>query len=130
MLGMAVGCSRGGPEFAAAGGLVTLDGTPVSGAGVMFTPRGGGPVASATTDETGHFSLRTLSNDGALVGEHQVSVTKGRTIEKKVPKAMMPLLQFVSDLPERYARRETSGLTAQVTLDETVNEFSFTLLSR
>jgi hypothetical protein len=126
----AVGCSRTGLEFARAGGLVTLDSKPVAEAGVMFTPIHGGPVASATTDGDGHFELHTLDHDGALVGEHAVSVTKGRTDVKQVANSPMPLIRYIPELPQKYTRRETSQLTATVTSDASLNDFTFALTSK
>jgi hypothetical protein len=130
LMALSVGCSKGGPQFATASGIVTLDGKPVAEAGVMFTPVQGGPVASGTTDENGRFSLRTLSTNGALIGEHQVSVTKGRTEEKRVPNATVPLIRYISELPERYARRETSGLTANVSPNGKLNDFTLGLTTK
>jgi hypothetical protein len=53
---------------------VTLDGTPVEGAGVVFTPEAGGLPANATTDASGKFTLK------ALLGPHTVAVTKTKAI--------------------------------------------------
>jgi hypothetical protein len=130
MLVAAVGCSRTGPEFVRAGGLVTLDGKPVADAGVMFTPIRGGPVASATTDSEGRFELHTLSHAGALVGEHAVSVTKGRTDVKQVANSPMPLLRYIPELPQKYTRRETSQLTATVNSDASLNDFTLALTNK
>jgi predicted small lipoprotein YifL len=126
----AMGCGQSGPEFAPAAGVVTLDGQPLAEAGVMFTPIQGGPVASATTDADGRFELRTLSHDGAIVGEHQISITKGRTEEKWIPNATVPLIRFVSELPDKYARRESSGLSAKVSSDDDLNDFALQLTSK
>ena len=124
------GCSRSGPEFAPAGGLVTLDGKPLADAGVMFTPVRGGPVASATTDHDGRFTLRTLTNDGALVGEHAISVSKGHTEVTQVANSPMPLMRYIPELPQKYTRRETSELTATVDADASKNDFALALTSK
>jgi hypothetical protein len=126
----AIGCGHSGPEFAPAGGLVTLDGKPVSDAGVMFTPIHGGPVASATTDSAGHFELHTLGHEGALVGKHAISVTKGRTESKQVSNASMPLMRYIPELPQKYMRRETSELTATVEPYAAKNNFTLALTSK
>lgn len=124
------GCSKGGPDFVRARGLVTLDSKPVADAGVMFSPIRGGPVASATTDGEGHFELHTLDHTGALVGEHAVSVTKGRTDVKQIANSPMPLLRYIPELPQKYSRRETSQLTATVNSDATLNDFTLALTSK
>jgi hypothetical protein len=130
ILAAAVGCSKAGPEFVRAGGLVTLDSKPLAEAGVMFTPIHGGPVASATTDGEGRFELHTLDHAGALVGAHAVSVTKGRTDVKQVANSPMPLLRYIPELPEKYTRRETSQLTATVNSDASFNDFTLALTSK
>jgi hypothetical protein len=73
-----VGC--GGtdrPALAPASGTVKLDGVAVEGASVTFFPAGGGRPASGVTDAKGRYSINTYQDaPGAIVGEHQVSVTK------------------------------------------------------
>jgi hypothetical protein len=71
-----VGCGPSGPEVATVEGLVTLDGKPLEGALVMFTPVAGGRPAAARTDEGGCYELQyTEARDGALLGEHVVSIS-------------------------------------------------------
>lgn len=58
-------------------GVVKLDGEPLAGAGVTFTPVNGGRPAWATTDQQGQYTLTTfVDGDGALVGEHVITVAK------------------------------------------------------
>lgn len=59
-------------------GRVTLDGTPVAGAAVVFLPAGPrGHPASGQTDASGVFRLTTFKKeDGAVRGEYIVVVTK------------------------------------------------------
>ncbi len=58
-------------------GTVTLDGKPIAGAGVRFTPEnGGGPPAYAETQADGSFQLNTFNTgDGALPGTYKVTIT-------------------------------------------------------
>jgi hypothetical protein len=116
------GCSGGDkPKLAPVTGLVTLDGQPVEGAAVMFVPTAGGRPAQGLTDAQGHFELMTFkTGDGALLGEHRVSVTKmtlsgvtttddglsGTTDPSAIKQEWLA--------PEKYATPETSGLTATV----------------
>ena len=56
-------------------GIVTLDGKPVPGATVTFTPVDEGRVASGRTDDDGSFRLTTFAtDDGALPGTYKVVV--------------------------------------------------------
>lgn len=74
------GC--GGGSVAKVSGVVTLDGAPVEGATVSFTPAsgdGGGVGGSAgKTDAEGRYTLRTVVGDrpGAAVGKHKVTISK------------------------------------------------------
>lgn len=71
------GCGSGGPTPVPVTGTVTLDGKPVEGATVTFSPQFDGQPAMGTTDKEGKFSLSTRPlGEGALPGKHLVSVRK------------------------------------------------------
>jgi len=71
------GCGSGRPKTVPVTGVVTLDGTAVEGAAVKLSPKAGGRPASGTTDKEGKFTLMTFEKgDGAMPGEHLVSVSK------------------------------------------------------
>ena len=58
-------------------GTVTLDGQPLEGASVMFTPQEGGALSTGTTDETGKYKLSYgPSEEGAAIGRHKVRISK------------------------------------------------------
>jgi hypothetical protein len=78
---MASGCSRSPYELAQVHGTVTLDGKPLSSAKVMFAPVeiagnvNPGKPAFGLIQNDGSFVLTTYEmNDGAIVGEHWVSI--------------------------------------------------------
>lgn len=115
-LAMLVGCGPEGRETVPVSGTVTLDGTAVADAGVMFTgPEGGNPVAT-TTDASGNFSL------DAVPGSNQVAVSKSKTIgEAPAPSddgtmpedtGAPPEVEWI--IPMKYANYRTSGLTVDV----------------
>ncbi|QDU61137.1 hypothetical protein Pan216_19910 [Planctomycetes bacterium Pan216] len=118
------GCASGTdlPKTIPVTGIVTYKGEPVDEASVSFIPKSGRP-ATGTTNNLGEFELTTFrQNDGALVGEHQV------TIEKMVPKMGSekdPYAELDSVLPVRYTKPGDSGLVANVSSDST--EFRFEL---
>jgi hypothetical protein len=68
-------------------GRVTLDGTPVSGAAVLFVPAGtSGRPANGRTDASGVFRLTTFKQeDGALPGDYKVVVTKTDPLPEPPP---------------------------------------------
>ena len=61
-------------------GVVTLNGEPVAGAMIMFTPVQIGTeavAASTTTDEKGAFKMTTVDpGDGVFPGDYNVTVVK------------------------------------------------------
>ena len=121
------GC--GGPKLLPVSGVVTLDGQPVAGAGVMFLPADKGPATGGTTDATGKFELSTTNRRGIAPGRYRVTVTKrevsGRgmfdTAEAKPQKTRW----FV---PQKYSDTNTSGLEADVQASNF--QFTFPLTSR
>lgn len=70
-----VGCSkRHEQETSRVRGLVTLDGKPLPSGGVMFVPPSG-RGATGMIQSDGTYVLGTYGDDdGAIVGEHSVSV--------------------------------------------------------
>lgn len=150
-LGLLVGCSGGGGADVGAvsvSGTVTLDGQPVEGATVAFSPAGqGARSASGKTDGSGKFTLTSVeAGDGAVPGSYAVVITKitggaamqdprgqGGELTPEQQKAIMEAAQGKTpeeknELPEKYAKADTSGLTAEVSGDGG-NEFTFDLKS-
>jgi hypothetical protein len=129
-----VGCGGSDkPKLAPVTGVVTLDGQPIEGAAVMFMPTAGGRPAHGSTDAHGRFELMTFkTGDGALVGEHRVSVTKMKlsgvtTTDDGLSGTTDPTAIKQEWLtPEKYASPETSGLTA--TVKKGMDELKFDLV--
>ena len=102
-------------------GVVTLDGKPVEGAAVMFMPKAGGRPATGTTDDKGRFELQTeTAGDGALLGEHTVTVTLQETtgvtadpdgLSGEIAPGGIKIKWIV---PQRYSNPKTSNLKAKV----------------
>lgn len=136
------GCGGGGPDLGTvpAGGTVTLDGTPVEGAVVTFSPDGEGHAAAGITDAAGVYVLTTqVKGDGAVPGSYQVIVSKFEqgdqpmNAEEDLDAAYATADAAGEDvtgngaangpagpkslLPEKYQSLKTSGLTATVTED-------------
>ncbi|QDT31740.1 carboxypeptidase-like regulatory domain-containing protein [Thalassoglobus polymorphus] len=66
------------PPLGTVTGKVTLNGTPIEGALVEFTPETGRP-SSGVTDKEGNYSLQYLQGvKGAAVGTHTVQITSKR----------------------------------------------------
>ncbi|MBU6173318.1 MAG: carboxypeptidase regulatory-like domain-containing protein [Planctomycetes bacterium] len=114
-----LGCSSSdAPELASVTGTVMLDGKPLPNIGVVFLPKGPGPIASGNTDSNGEFTLTTINpNDGASVGEH--TVVFGAAEEGKTEFARV-------NVPARYTSANTSDITATVKSKQ-ANNFEFIL---
>jgi hypothetical protein len=97
--------------------VVTLGGQPLEGAAVTFTPVEGGRPATGATDAQGRFRLSTFDpGDGAVLGEHVVTVYKEEAAAVVVedgdldggPAGTAPAPRLL--VPARYTSRETSEL--------------------
>ena len=77
---LGLGCGSG--KFAPVSGTVTMNGKPLAGALVIFSPiaKGGsidaGPGSSGKTNDKGEYTLTSdTGRTGAVVGKHRVSVS-------------------------------------------------------
>lgn len=113
-------------------GSVSLDGSPVAEATVIFHTDLHPISATALTTPDGTFQLRTYTpKDGAPAGEYTVTIEKV-TEEQKIPdnpEAPLPPIEITHHLPKKYRSPKTSGLTAEVT-EAGPNEFVFELTSK
>lgn len=75
-LGLAVTVGCGGGETVPVSGTVTLDGEPLDGATIVFTPQEGGRPSAARTDSNGYYNLvYGRGAAGAVPGEHLVTIS-------------------------------------------------------
>jgi hypothetical protein len=78
-----IGCSDS--NMVRVRGAVKNEGQIVSGGSVVFMPVGDSKPAFGAIQPDGTFQLTTLSpNDGAMIGQYQVSVTGARNPETEV----------------------------------------------
>ncbi len=118
-----VGCSGGpaGPKTVPVSGTVTLDGSPLAGATVTFSPVSGGKAAAGTTDQAGKFELITPGGGaGAVPGSYKVTVTKVEGSEAAdAPEDAAPIdegeqVEVRLLVPEKYTKVDTTDLTVEV----------------
>jgi hypothetical protein len=106
------GCRRGpGLELAPVHGKVTYKGKPLPNGTVMFVP-GEGPAAYGEISTDGSFRLKTNDSDGAVLGNHKVSITALADIGTALPEQRSPTPPSL--VPAKYLDHERSGLTAEV----------------
>ena len=130
------GCGRrpqGYPETAPVSGRVTLDGKPLAGATICFSPPEG-RSSSATTDQAGWYELSYAGRvKGAMPGRNRVTISKPvpddpanlTQEERALLEAGEFSLPFVELLPDRY-RGKTSELTADVEPGRNTHDFDLT----
>ena len=117
------GCGRNdGLITAPVVGKVTYRGKPLPNGTVMFVP-GEGPAATGEISRDGSYRLSTGSLDGAVLGNHKVSITALADIGGALPEQRSPTPPSL--LPAKYLSHETSGLTAEVKQGK--NEVNFDL---
>ena len=135
------GCSDGsGLSVEMVEGTITLDGEPLAGATVGFSPADGeGMPAVGRTDESGKFVLTATqggaAGKGTTAGRYNVSITKEalqREPTEQERKRMdetgvSPNIPIVSIVPKKYNNSNSSGLTAEVVRGK--NTFDFALES-
>ncbi len=79
------GCGGGSdqPQLGLVTGTVTLDGEPLSGVAVVFSPDNGRP-ARGNTDQTGKYKLTYIGQTlGAKVGHHRVEIAPNEEGEEE-----------------------------------------------
>lgn len=114
------GASSDSPPTGTVTGVVTLDGKPLSGVVVSFSPEVGtlGQPSLAATDGEGRYELKyNATTKGAVVGSHKVSVTT--PTEGPDPK-------FKDPIPKKYNSK--TELTEKVTAGD--NIINLDLLSK
>ena len=118
-----VGCpsSQGLKGLVPAVGTVTYQNAPAEGASLTFIPvdkTGDARTASAVTDATGKFSIKTLSYSGIYPGEYNVMIMKTEDNSENSKedidsgKATKPPVKHL--LPQKYASASTSGIKVTI----------------
>ena len=104
-LSAASGCSDGRPARAPVSGKVLIDGEPLRYGTVEFVPQGG-RMSSGALDANGHFTLACFtSNDGALIGKHQIQIHADEQINDVTTRV---------HAPKKYGFLGDSGLSEEI----------------
>lgn len=110
-------------------GQITLDGTPIEGATVMFFSEKLMITSYGKTDQSGQYELTTYEpGDGAPAGRYQVSVKKSSQtiVEPSDHPALPPKAKTAQLLPPQYSDYKSSQLRA-VVAEGGNNAFQFNL---
>jgi hypothetical protein len=104
-------------------GRVTLNGKPVAGATIVFESKGVGVAQTATLDSDGRYEFASYGASGLPASLYKVSVSAGRFMQpgEEIPMvapaakgAPAPEKKVSVAIPDKYAKADTSGLTADV----------------
>jgi len=138
---VAGGAGCGGPAMPKvypATGTVTWKGEPLADATVSFVPSVGAP-SDGKTDAQGKFTIMTNGQPGARAGACKVTVSKFAGAGASMPAAPKPedMMKMYEkkkkgevekgEIPAKFGRPDTSGLSAEVTTDGAKNVFTFDL---
>jgi hypothetical protein len=120
------GCSSDDRDLAPVSGTVLFNGKPLPNAGIIFTPdEDNTRVGIGSTDKDGKYRLTSFQiNDGAKIGKHSVTI-RAYEIPDGPPKAADDITNVRGKMltPFKYAKPETSGLTAEVARKNNVIDF-------
>jgi hypothetical protein len=93
------------PDLGVVRGTVTIDGKPLEGAVISFSPTEGGRVSQDKTDAKGNFNLIYIGNTrGAKTGKHSVRIT---TAYEVVDPATGQMVEHEERVPKRYNSTNT-----------------------
>lgn len=108
------GCGNGGGlDLAPVEGVVTYEGRPLDHGQVVFMPSAGvaGPPAMGTIDANGEFSMQTAGREGAVIGDHRVTVHCRTPHQPGEEKSMVIKPSLI---PEKYWKQDLSTLSFEV----------------
>jgi hypothetical protein len=126
-----LGCNSGPerPPTVPCEGIVTLDGSPVSEAAVIFIADKGNYNASGVTDKNGNFKLKAFEEKaGAVPGSYKVEITK-TIVEQASTKAGESGANVRYGIPVKYASMATSGFAIKLS-DQGDKDIKFELKSK
>ncbi len=136
--GLLIGCGGSDhEETATVTGKVTYEGAPVTKGRIAFYPSKGRPAMGAIQSD-GTYSLTTFEpGDGALLGNHHVTITASESVGGSPPAAgFMDEITKASKgqaqapgktvwlAPEKYSNRKNSKLEAEVVSGSNTHDFN------
>lgn len=120
------GCAGDDRGLAPVSGTVFFNDKPLPNAGVIFTPiEDNVRVGVGSTDKDGKYRLSSFQiHDGAKIGKHNVSIRAYAVSDGPFkPADDISFVRGKMITPLKYAKPETSGLTAEVERKNNVIDF-------
>ena len=120
-LSLLLGCGGpSGPTLHPVAGHVTMDGTPLSGARVLFIPQGDtqGHGGDGVTGANGEYEITAarLNSKGLPAGTYKIVVTRQRMPDGSIPPPDVPPIESDAKetVPEPYSDFRNTPFTATV----------------
>jgi hypothetical protein len=99
------GCGDGRPMRVPVAGTVLIDGQPLKRGSLRFVPANG-RSSFGSLDDQGRFKLTCFeTDDGAIIGTHQVEVAASESLSP---------IKTKWHAPKKYSNYATSGLTQEI----------------
>lgn len=124
-----LGCGKAGPPLTKVGGNVTLQGKPVTAGIVIFQSADQLVNVMSDIDAQGHYELKTHDAAGIPPGKYRVSLKPPAPNYETPPLADAGINDprpIDKTIAPRYWSADTSGLTADVTLEKTQYDLQLT----
>lgn len=91
----------------------------------MFFPQAGGRASIGTTDDNGHYELLyTRSADGAVIGEHTVTISTEVKEDSGYGNEDAAVAGRKEIIPDKYVHKKKTDLTATVTSGSNTIDFN------
>jgi hypothetical protein len=111
-------------KLAHVGGVVTVAAKPVSGGQIIFMPKVPGPAAFGAIGMDGRYTVTTLDQVGAVIGEHDVMIESMPVALPPPPAGASGKAAARPEIARRYGLPYKSGLTATVTSGSNAIDFA------
>ena len=111
------------PDLGNVNGTVTLDGEPLAGAMVVFSPEKGRSSMAITNDEGQYDLLYVGDTRGAKLGTHQISITTAQT-DSEEEAGGEEATPFKENIPAKYNTEST--LTEEIQVGDNQIDFELT----
>lgn len=126
-IALLAGCGPKGPPVAIVKGKVTSGGKPLTSGIIFYQSENGLLALTAEINAQGEYQMKTYDSAGLPPGKYKVAVKPAAANPTGMPPLAGEALTAVpvvdKSIPARYYGVETSGLTADVTLEAKSHDF-------
>ena len=129
-ISLLAGCGPSGPPVAVVKGKVTSGGQPLTSGIIFYQSENGLLALTAEINAQGEYQMKTYDSAGLPPGKYKVAVKPAAVNPTGAPplagEALTAVPVIDKSIPEKYHSPETSGLSADVTLEAKSYDFALT----